>query len=124
MTQENNNFDPENVPPIICSCFIDGKMIGHCDNPNSLLEIFDSFLKKNFEDTKKDFKKKSIMLYFSVVNYNEIDVAMFTESDFENREEVYDLYDLVIEQFVECLNNEFPSEFNSNNYDFSESEDE
>ena len=120
MTQVNNDFNND-IPPIICSCFIDGKMVGHVDNPDSLLDIFDKYLEKDFDNTKKDFKKKHIMLYFSIVNCDHVGPAIYTESDFENREEVHDMYDLVIEQFAESLNlDSIPSEFDSENYDFSE----
>lgn len=94
------------LPPIICSCFFGTELLGSFDNPEDLLLMIDFMIQKEFISTEEDLKDEEVTLYFSIVNPkpNFPTFACFTKKDFSNREEVYDLYDMVIGQYSDGLN--------------------
>lgn len=95
------------MPPIICSCFFGSELLGNFDNPDDLLSMIDFYIQKDFRNTSEDLIGKDVTLYFSIVNPqpNYPTSVSFTKKHFDNREELYDIYDMVIGQYSEGLNN-------------------
>lgn len=107
------------IPPIICTCFIDEEMLGNFDNPDALLNMFDYYVQGDFKSTQTQFPTEDIRLYFSPVNsdHNSPQPAMVGKSEFETREELYDLYDMYISQYARSI---YHSSLDPENYFYEE----